>query len=68
MVLLPDNGRAGIPAGEWITHLWSGGTGPALLGPGTPGDLVALITDEPAAVDAVRAGVGCTLDLSTLLA
>lgn len=67
VVLLPDNARSVTPAGEWITHLWSGSAGLAVLDPESLPDLVALITDEPAAAGAGWTRVGCTLDLPTLL-
>ncbi|MGI5221479.1 AMP-binding protein [Nocardia sp. CA-290969] len=68
VVLLPDNARSVTPAGEWITHLWSGSEGLAVLDREALADLVALITDEPAAESADRSGAGCTLDLPALLA
>ncbi|MGW0179001.1 amino acid adenylation domain-containing protein [Nocardia sp. NPDC003345] len=67
VVLTPGAPGNTTPAGEWVTHLWTGGAGLRALDPDALEDLTALILDGGENPGAGWAGIETVLDLPTLL-
>ncbi|MEU4313183.1 amino acid adenylation domain-containing protein [Nocardia sp. NPDC024068] len=67
VVLTPGEPGTTTPAGEWVTHLWTGGAGLSALDPDALEDLTALILDAEEDPGAAWSGIETVLDLPTLL-